>query len=66
MLPLTEHTVGAVLANTTGLLDAPPVADTLKVPFGLNTGAAGLAAKLVITCVAAPIATFSATCGAPL
>ena len=53
VLPLTVHTVGAVLAYTTALLEPPPVADTLKVPFGLKAGAPGLAAKLLIAC--API-----------
>jgi hypothetical protein len=49
-----EHTdpTGFVTANTTGLLEPVPVADTVKVPLGLNTGAAGLAAKLVMAPVA--------------
>ena len=46
-----------MLANCTGLVEAPPVADTLKVPFGANVGAAGLAMKLVIACAAAPMVT---------
>jgi len=34
VLPLTVHTLGDALPNTTGLPDAPPVADTLKLPPG--------------------------------
>ena len=48
IVPLTLQTLGEVLANTTGLLEPPPVADTVNVPFGANTGAAGLATKLLI------------------
>ena len=48
VLPVTVQTAGVVLAKTTGLVDAPPVADTANVPFTANTGAAGLATKLVI------------------
>ena len=54
--PATEHTAGVVLPNTTGLPDAPPVAETANVPFGANTGADGLAANPPIACVARAIA----------
>jgi hypothetical protein len=66
VLPLTLQTDGEALANVTGLVDAPPVADTVNVPFGAKTGAAGLATKYVIACVADPITTVSDTCGAAL
>ena len=66
VLPLTVQTAGVVLAKTTGLVDAPPVADSANVPFGANTGAAGLAVKLVMAWAARPIATLRTTCGAAL
>jgi hypothetical protein len=52
--PWIEHTDpdDDAIANTNGLLEPVPVADTVNVPLGLNTGAAGLAAKLVIEPVA--------------
>lgn len=34
VLPATVHTAGVVLAKTTGLADAPPVAERANVPFG--------------------------------
>jgi hypothetical protein len=66
VLPLTVHTVGDVLPNTTGLVEAPAVADTLKVPPDANVGVAGVAMKFVMACAAWPIATSSVTCGAAL
>ena len=53
-------------ANTTGLVSGPGVADTVNVPPGAYTGAAGLAAKLVIIWLPAPMATVSVACGAAL
>ncbi|MNW22861.1 hypothetical protein D3C71_2246040 [compost metagenome] len=64
MLPLTVHTEVVVLANTTGLVDAPGVAETAKVPPGAYTGEAGLAAKSVMAWLATVMATSSRTCGA--
>ena len=46
--PATVQIAGVVLANTTGLPEAPPLAEMAKVPLGAYTGAAGLATKLVI------------------
>ena len=66
VLPLTVQTAGVVLAKTTGLVDAPPVADRVNVPFGAYTGAAGLALKLAIAWAARPMLTLSATCVAGL
>ena len=64
VLPLIVHTAGDVLANTTGLVEGPGVADTVKVPPGVNTGAEGVAAKFVIAWFAAAMTTLSETCGA--
>ena len=64
MLPATVHTAGEALANSTGLVDGPGVAETVKLPPGAYTGAAGLAAKLLIACVAGPMFTASVACGA--
>ena len=50
VLPATVHTAAVVLANTTGLPEAPPVADTLNVPPGANTGEAGFDANPVMAC----------------
>ncbi len=57
---------GVVEANTTGSPEAPPVADTAKVPPTENTGFVGVAMKAVITCVADPIVTLKVSCGAAL
>ena len=66
MPPATVQTAGVVLANTTGLPEAPPVAETVNVPPAVNTGAAGFATKAVIAWTAWPIATLSVACGAAL
>ena len=66
VLPATVHTAAVVLAKTTGLPEAPPLADTLKVPPGANTGEAGFAAKPVMAWVAVAIVTARLACGAAL
>ena len=66
VLPDTVHTEVDVLANTTGLPDAPPVADTVNVPPGAYTGAAGFATKLLMAWLAMPMVTASVACGAAL
>ena len=66
VLPLIVHTAGEVLAITNGLVEAPGVAETVKVPLAAYTGAVGLAAKFVIVWLARPMTTLSAACGAAL
>src|SRR6478735_6120853 len=46
--PVSWHTAGVRLANTTGCDDPPPSADTVKMPPPLNTGDEGEATKFVI------------------
>ena len=66
VLPLTVHTDEELLENTTGLVEGPPEAETVNVPFGANTGAVGVATKLVIAWLAAPMTTSSVAWGAAL
>lgn len=61
VLPDTVQTAGDAEPNTNAAVDAPGVADTVKLPPGAKTGAAGFDAKPVITCEAAVIATFKFT-----
>ena len=68
MVPPARHTAALAVATVkvTALPDAPPVALTVKVPFGANTGFVGVATKLVIDCGAAPMATLCCTCAEAL
>lgn len=59
--PATLQIAGVVVANTTGLPEAPPLAETLKLPLGANTGAAGSAMNCWIVCRACPMAMFCVT-----
>ena len=59
--PLTEHTPLDVLANTTGLPEAPPSAESVNVAAGAYIGAAGLAANAVMACGALSITTACVT-----
>jgi hypothetical protein len=43
--PLTVQRLVVVLVKVTGLPEAPPVAETPKVPPGAKTGLAGVATK---------------------
>jgi len=65
VLPWIEHTDPGkfVTANTKGLLEPVPVADTVNVPPGLNTGAAGLATKWVIAATALGVTLLDAADG---
>lgn len=66
--PWMEHTAAddAATAKTTGLLDPSPVAETINVPLGLNTGCAGVAIKLVITPTALGVTLLDAAEGVPV
>jgi hypothetical protein len=64
VVPVTVQTAGVVLPKTTGLVDAPAVAEIANVPPGENVGAAGVATKPVMACAPRPMATSSVTCGA--
>ena len=63
VLPETVHTAKVVEANATALPDAPPVAETAKVPAGTKATGPGFAPKLIV-CVPWLIVIFWLTCGA--
>jgi hypothetical protein len=68
VLPLIEQMAEelAAMVNTTGLLEPSPVAETVNVPWGLNTGAAGFATKLVMFPVALGVTLLDAADGEPV
>src|SRR5688572_15828700 len=62
--PLAVQTPVVAEANTTGLVEAPGVAETVNVPPVTNTGSGGDDAKLPIAWSPFAIFAFSAACGA--
>ena len=67
VVPLSVQTPGEVEAKTSGLVEAPGVAEIVNVPPGLNMGLVGADAKLVMAWLAlGPMPTFRISWGAAL